>query len=90
MTSFLKHTNQLHNNEFGFRSKLGTIDALTFSTNAIFLDFKEVFDTADHTILVEKLRIMGFHGPVKTLIKSNLTNKENNIHCGDTESFFYH
>ena len=28
MTSFFKHTNQLHNNQFGSRSKLGIIDAL--------------------------------------------------------------
>ena len=55
MTSFPKHTNQLHNNQFGFRSKMGTIDALisvvdsirnnlnkpAISTHAIFLDLKK-------------------------------------------------
>ena len=67
MTSFLKHTNQLHNNQFGFRSKLGTID---------------------HSILVEKLRRMGFPGPINTLLKSYLTKRQQKIRCGDTESSF--
>ena len=35
MTSFLKHTNQLHINQFGFRSKLGTIDALISAVDSI-------------------------------------------------------
>ena len=35
MTSLLKHTNQLHNNQFGFRSKLGTIveDSIRYNLN---------------------------------------------------------
>ena len=59
ITSFIKHTNQLHNNQFGFRSKLGNIVALisvvdsirynwnkpATSTHAIFLDLKKAFDT---------------------------------------------
>ena len=66
MTKFLKHTNQLHNNQFGLRSQLGTIDALisvvdsirynlnkpATSTHATFLDLKKAFDTVDHLILV--------------------------------------
>ena len=102
LASFLKHTNQLHNNQFGFRSKLGTIDALisvvdsirynlnkpAISTHAIFLDLKKALDTVDHSILVEKLWRMGFHGPVNTLLKSYLTNRKQKIRCGDTESSF--
>ena len=55
ITSFLKQSNQLNNNQFGFRSKLGTIDALisvvgsfrydlnkpATSVHAIFLDLKK-------------------------------------------------
>ena len=102
MTSFLKHTNQQHNNQFGFRSKLGTIDALisvvdsirynlnkpAISTHAMFLDLKKAFDTVDHSILVEKLWRMGFCGPINTLLKSYLTNRKQKIRCGDTESSF--
>ena len=64
MTSFLKITNQLHNNQFDFRSKLGTIDALisvvdsirynlkkpATPTHAIFLDLKKAFDTVENGI----------------------------------------
>ena len=103
MTSFLKHTNQLHNNQFGFRSKLGTIDALTsvvdsiryslnkpaISTHAIFLDLKKAFDTVDHSIFVEKLWRMGLRGPINTLLKSYLTNRKQKIRCGDSESSFF-
>ena len=102
MTSFLKHTNQLHNNQFGFRSKLGTIDALisvedsirynlnkpAISTHAIFLDLIKAFDAVDHSILVEKLWRMGFPGPINTLLKSYLTKIQQEIRCGDTESSF--
>ena len=61
MTNFLKHTNQRHKNQFDFRSKLGTIDALisvvhsirhnlkkpAVSSYGIFLDLKKAFDTVD-------------------------------------------
>ena len=104
MTSFLKHTNQLHKNQFGFRSKLGTIDAWisvvdsirynlnkpAISTHAIFLDLKKAFDTVDHSILLEKLWRMGFRGLINTLLKNNLTNRKQKIRCGDTESSFLH
>ena len=103
MTSFLKQKFQLHNNQFHFRSKLDTIDALisavdsirynlnkpAASTHAIFLDMKKAFDTLDHSILVEKLWRMGFRGPINTLLKSYLTNREQKTRCGDTASSFF-
>ena len=90
MISFRTHTNQLHNNQFGFRSKLGTIEALisvvdsirynlnkpAISTHAIFLDLKKAFDTVDHSILVEKLWRKGFRGPINNLLKSYLTKRK--------------
>ena len=102
MTSFLNFTNQLHNNQYRFRSKLGTIDALIsvvdslrynlnkpeHSTHANFLDFKKAFDTVDQSVLVEKLSKMGFRRPINTLLKSYLTNRKKTIHFGGTESSF--
>ena len=102
MTSFLKQTNQLHNNQFGFRSKLDTIDAWisvvdsirynlnkpALSTHAIFLDLKKAYEKVDHSILVEKLWRMGFRGPINTLLKSYLTNRKQKLRCGDTECSF--
>ena len=104
MTSFLKHTNQLHNNPFSFRSKLGTLYALisvvdsikyilnkpATSTHALFLDLKKTFDTVDHSILLEKLWIMRYRGPINTLLKIYLANIEQKIRWWDTESWFLH
>ena len=86
ITSFLKHINQLHNDQFGFRSKLGTTDALisvvksirynlnkpetSTSKHANFLGLKKAFDTVDQSILVEKFWRMGLRGPNKTLLKA--------------------
>ena len=39
-TSFLKHTDQLHNNQFGFRSKLGNIGALISVVDSIRYNLK--------------------------------------------------
>ena len=90
MTSFLNYTNQLHNNQYGFRSKLGTIDALTSvvdsirhnlnkparSTRANFLEFNKAFDTVDHSVLVEKSWRMGFRGHINTLLQNYLTKRK--------------
>ena len=52
------------------------------------MDLKKAVDTVDHSFLVEKLWRMGFRGPIITLLKSYLTNREQKIRCGDTESSF--
>ena len=86
--SFL-HTFCLFNeNQFGFRPKRQTIDALASVIESIissisikenvcciFLDLKKAFDTIDHRLLLEKLYNLGFRGPVNKLIHSYLNDR---------------
>ena len=71
VTSFLKQPNQLHNHQFGFRSKLGTIEAFISVVDSILNQLqieqtsnfdtcnlsglKKAFDTVDHSFLVKKI-----------------------------------
>ena len=64
-------------NQFGFREKRNTVDALAcvmkqiraskdqrFTTSCVLLDFKTAFETIDHEILFLKLENMGLRGHV--------------------------
>ena len=100
MTSFLKHTNQLHNNQFGSRSKLGTIDALisavylirynlnkpATSTHAIFLDLKIWYSRSFNSrrTIVEN----GIPWTYQYLTKKLSDKQRTKLCCGDTESSF--
>ena len=96
MVSFL-HTFCLFNeNQFGFRPKRQTIDALASVIESIissisikenvcciFLDLKKAFDTIDHRLLLEKLYNLGFRGPVNKLIHSYLNDRFQYMQIGN-------
>ena len=53
---------------------------------AIFIDFAKAFDTANHKILLKKLEKCGIRSVVKTLIKSYVTKRKQEICCDDFSS----
>ena len=87
LINYIDKFDLLSNNQYGFRKKRSTIDALTnvieqirCASNdetqlCIFLDLKKAFDTIDHSLLLGKLYCLGIRGPVHDLLEPYLTNR---------------
>jgi retron-type reverse transcriptase len=86
-TSLQEHK-LLASQQFGFRSKLSTTIALAHFTEqildnldhrkitgAVSIDLRKAFDTVDHTILLEKLKTIGFTSSVLDWFCSYLSNR---------------
>ena len=93
-TQLMEHldTNNLLNDiQNGFRKKHSTIDTifkftstlqshknLKFNTIALFIDFKKAFDTVNHKILLEKLKMLKISGTVLNWLQTYLLNRKQN------------
>ena len=53
---------------------------------SIYLDFSKAFDTICHDILLKKIEILGFRGPIHKWITSYLTNRTQFVTIGDASS----
>ena len=90
MTRFLEKYELLNKNQFGFRQKRGTTDALVNfpeviredlengfkEVKAVFIDLKKAFDKNEQNLLLEKLENIGMRGPVLKLLKSYLSDRQ--------------
>ena len=85
---FLRQHNLITSEQFGFRPNLSTNIALTrvteeillnmdnkLVTGAVFIDLRKAFDTVDHTLLIAKLKNIGFSAPVINWFTSYLSSR---------------
>ena len=85
---FLRKHNLITSEQFGFRPNLSTNIALTrvteeillnigdkLVTGAVFIDLRKAFDTVDHTLLIAKLKNIGFSAPVINWFTSYLSSR---------------
>ena len=101
-TRFLAYIDKfdlLDENQFGYRRKHKTVDALASviqqirlamdrkeTSCCVFLDLKKAFDTLDHEIMRAKLESSGLRGRVFELLKSYLSDRKQNLHVDGLNS----
>ena len=103
ITTFLDKNDLLNKNQFGFRQKRGTTDALVIflegiredwesgfkEVKAVFIDLKKAFEQAiEQNLLLEKLENIGMRGPVHKLLKFYLSDRQQCVKSVEFRSEF--
>ena len=102
MLNFLEKFKLQNKNQFGFRPKKCTVEALVSfiesvrqywedgitETKAVFIDLKKAFDTVKHTIPLDKLKNLGLRGHMRSFLKSYLRKRQQCVNSGIVYSNF--
>ena len=99
VTSYIDKFRILADCQFGFRARSCTADAVTEYVDnvcsaldrkehfvTVFLDFSKAFDTVDHAILIRKLDMLGFRGPINEWFRSYLSERRQCVSVGGVTS----
>ena len=99
LISYLNENNILSNSQFGFRKQHSTTTSLLNATNnwllnidkglingVLFLDLRKAFDTVDHKILIEKLKLYGITGVALKLFISYLEKRYQSCKVNNVKS----
>jgi hypothetical protein len=97
LTDYLNKYNLLNSQQFGFRKRLSTEDAIFRLTHeimnalnnrlivgGIFFDLAKAFNSVNHSRLVQKLPNYGIVGKAKSLIESYLENRFQRVQLDTT------
>jgi hypothetical protein len=96
IVSFYEATNFLSEKQFGFRSGMGTKDAIIdfvgnlfnnmntgIKSSALFIDISKAFDTISHCTLLTACENSGIRGNAKMLVQSYLENRRQRVRVKD-------
>jgi len=88
LVKFVNKSNIFYKFQYGFRTSSSPLNAIIDALDpiyktlddggvagGIFLDLAKAFDTVDHGILLNKLRLYGFRGPVYEWLESYITQR---------------
>lgn len=102
LKNFLNKHNILKENQFGFREKHSTQDAVLAlykfllnnieqknKTACIYFDMTRAFDTVNHQLLLQKLESYGIRGAPLSWVASYLNERSQKVIIKDTNSSYY-
>ena len=99
LINYFEKNNIISNNQFGFRDKFSTNDAIKYITSsiynymdndikvaAIFLDIRKAFDFVDHNIFLAKLDNIGIRGTTNDFFANFLKDRQQTVRIGEEYS----